>query len=231
MSSVPSTGPARAKMHCVRLHWACLHFVWSGSWELSPSVRPPARPSKSLARGGARAAAARAALLSASSGFGTGPRRPHFPRRRPPWRLGTPASPAHLLPRGCQSGRVGAARVAPRPPARPPRPAALPASRLPVRPGPASGRHSPRPRVLVRRPSPRALHIRRPARVSRRLGQLRRDPGAAATRPGPGFCHFCEPPTSEPEKLEGRAGERPRETPPPPALQHKAGVEALLHWF
>lgn len=125
--------------------------------------------------------------------------------------------------------------------ARPPRPAALPASRLTVC-GPVPGRHALRPHAprgpqpavgaspcpapphlgpaaaqLPRDPGPCASDVL--SAYPQRPGQLRRYPRRCGHPPGPRLLPFfvnLQLP-SEPEKLKGRAGaERQRETPPPP---------------
>lgn len=172
-------------------------------------------------------------------GFGSrDPARRHFPATAAgagAW--GRAATRAHLLPPalgkrpgGGAEGVASAGAAAPsqsggsckdcaqRPPARglfaarPPRPAALPASRLTVR-GPAPGRHALRPRA-PRGPQPAvgASPCPEPPHLGPAAAQLPRNPGpcasdvlsayprrpansegtrgAAATRPGPGSCHF-----------------------------------------
>lgn len=162
--------------------------------------------SKPRPRGGARAAARAGPAVglrgsAAHVGFGgRDPARRHFPA--------TAAAPAHLPPAtlGRRPGRgrgrcwrAAAASLARSRSARPPRPAALPASRLTER-GPAPGRHALRPRAprgpppaVGASPCPAPAQLRRdagprasvaPRACPRRPGRLRRSPRRGGRPPG-----------------------------------------------
>lgn len=134
---------------------------------------------------------------------------------RPP---ATPGGPSRLAAHRARPG----ARAA-RPPApRAPRPAA--GCRRESMPGASS----PGARSGSALPGPRALRIRRSARVSPAARPTQKVPAALrppARAPAPAIFINLQLP-SEPEKLKGRAGaERQRETPPPP---HAAAPSAAV---
>lgn len=139
-----------------------------------------------------RAAAARRSTEAARS-----------PSVRPSARHATPGGPSRLATHSARPG----ARAA-RPPA-------------PIAPRPAAGDRG--RESMPRASSPRALRIGRGVLGARACPGRRPNSqgprGAAATRPGPGFCHFLPnlQLPSEPGRREGRAGAARRGgTPPPP---------------